>query len=323
MISFKAGVKVAAKLERLVSPGILCAGLVLTSIILCERLAGAAVASAPDQSTVRPNPIQQIAWMVGGVWLAEEKTDGCTPTTMKLSFYWGKTKNSILYNLSVGSGANWEWQYDGMFVWRPDEKKIKLLQVDDKGEVAEGQLLVNSDEIEQTVRSVHPNGGAHFLKTHYTRVGADSFRIKAYTRSSEAEEWKPALDLLYRRRNPVTAATPQPSVTLPAELQRVLTDYENAWSKGDHAALARLFTEDGFEMPAGSPLIRGREAIRRGVGPGGPLSLRALSFSTNGDVGYIIGAFGDQVGAPDRGKFTLTLRREATGRWLIVSDMDN
>jgi ketosteroid isomerase-like protein len=116
----------------------------------------------------------------------------------------------------------------------------------------------------------------------------------------------------------------QPSISLPAPLARVLTDYEKAWNKKDSAALAELFTEDGFVLSPGAPMVRGRDAIRKGYGSaGGPLSLRAVAFAAEGNVGYIIGAFTDRPGAPDHGKFTLTLRRDPEGRWLIMSDMDN
>jgi ketosteroid isomerase-like protein len=48
-----------------------------------------------------------------------------------------------------------------------------------------------------------------------------------------------------------------------------------------------------------------------------------LAFATEGPLGYIIGAYTTREGEPDIGKFTLTLRRDPQGRWLIVSDMDN
>ncbi len=115
-----------------------------------------------------------------------------------------------------------------------------------------------------------------------------------------------------------------PSVALPAELQRVLTDYENAWQRRDPAGLAALFAEDGFVLPSRRPPIRGRAAIQQYYeGHGGALSLRALAFAAEGPVGYIIGAYAPAAGEPDSGKFTLTLRRDARGRWLIMSDMDN
>lgn len=114
------------------------------------------------------------------------------------------------------------------------------------------------------------------------------------------------------------------SVTLPAALARVLTDYETAWQKKDAAGLAALFADDGFVLSAGNPPVRGRAEIQKQYsGAGGPLSLRALAFATEGSVGYIIGAYSRHKGEPDVGKFTLTLQKGPDGRWLIVSDMDN
>jgi ketosteroid isomerase-like protein len=120
-------------------------------------------------------------------------------------------------------------------------------------------------------------------------------------------------------------APPQfPSVALPAPLARVLTDYETAWRERDAAALAALFSEDGFVLSNGVPPVRGRAQIERHyAGQGGPLALRALAFATDGSIGYIIGGFARRAGEADVGKFTLTLRQDANQRWLIVSDMDN
>jgi len=116
----------------------------------------------------------------------------------------------------------------------------------------------------------------------------------------------------------------QPSVSLPPSLARVLDDYERAWRGKDAAALAALFAEDGFVLSNGAPPVRGRAQIRRHYSSaGGPLALRALAFAIEGQLGYIIGAFARERGNPDIGKFTLTLRQGAEGRWLIMSDMDN
>lgn len=118
-------------------------------------------------------------------------------------------------------------------------------------------------------------------------------------------------------------AAPPQSVSLPPELARVLTDYEDAWSRKDAKALAALFAEDGWVLSNGAPPAHGRAAIEKAyTGAGGPLALRAFAFATRDDAGYILGGFARHRGEPDLGKFTLTLRRVA-GRWLIVSDMDN
>lgn len=115
-----------------------------------------------------------------------------------------------------------------------------------------------------------------------------------------------------------------PSVELPDELERVLTDYETAWQEGDAAALAALFTADGYVLAPGHDPVHGREAIEAHYqGRGGPLSLRAYAFATGDSVGYVLGGYAATPGMPDGGKFTLTLRRGPDDRWWIVSDMDN
>lgn len=118
--------------------------------------------------------------------------------------------------------------------------------------------------------------------------------------------------------------TSQPSIKLPSELDRVLRDYEAAWTAKDAARLARLFAEDGFVLGSGALPVRGRAEIETFyTGHGGPLFLRAFAFAAEGKVGYIIGGYSGTAGAPDEGKFTLTLRKGLDGRWLIMSDMDN
>jgi ketosteroid isomerase-like protein len=121
-----------------------------------------------------------------------------------------------------------------------------------------------------------------------------------------------------------TAPAPLPSVTLPPDLARVLTDYEAAWKGRDAKGLAALFAEDGFVLSTNTPPVRGRANIERHYANAGGagLSLRAFAFVTSGDIGYIIGGYAPAPGDPDMGKFTLTLKRVG-GRWLIYSDMDN
>jgi len=120
------------------------------------------------------------------------------------------------------------------------------------------------------------------------------------------------------------SAAPLPSVALPPGLDRVLRDYERAWTARDPGALSLLFTEDGFVLASGRPPVRGRSAIREVYrNSGGPLALRALAYATADTIGYIVGAFATAPGGPDVGKFVLPIRRDPSGRWLIAADIDN
>ncbi|HEU0012830.1 MAG TPA: nuclear transport factor 2 family protein [Longimicrobium sp.] len=122
---------------------------------------------------------------------------------------------------------------------------------------------------------------------------------------------------------PPAPAEQLPSVTLPPELDRVLRDYERAWAAGDETALAGLFTDDGFVLQMGRAPVRGTDAIRQAyANSSGALHLRALGFAVDGNVGYIVGAFG-MTADRDVGKFVLALRREPGGPWKIAADIDN
>lgn len=122
-----------------------------------------------------------------------------------------------------------------------------------------------------------------------------------------------------------TELTELSTAALPPELDRVLRDYERAWRKGDASALAALFAEDGFLLQSDHPPIRGKTAIQAAYegSSGGPLRLRSLGFSAEGNIAYIIGAYGYGDVPGDIGKFTLTLHRAPGKPWLIFSDMDN
>jgi uncharacterized protein (TIGR02246 family) len=117
---------------------------------------------------------------------------------------------------------------------------------------------------------------------------------------------------------------PLPTVALPAELARVLRDYEQFWRMGNAAGLAALFTEDGLIANRGG-WIRGRTAIREAYqATSGALRLRAVAYRVEGAAGYIIGAYGygDEENVADRGMFILALRQREDGHWLIAADLD-
>jgi hypothetical protein len=115
------------------------------------------------------------------------------------------------------------------------------------------------------------------------------------------------------------------SVSLPASLEKVLRGYESAWQAGDEEALAGLFVEDGL-VPGRLGWLRGRTAIRdKYRDSSGDLRLRAIAFSTDGNVGFIVGAYGyaDEAAVRDQGNFILALERDAPDSpWLIVADLD-
>ncbi len=170
--------------------------LICLAAVLTVAGAQALLAQNPPAAV---NPLEQLAWFVGGTWTAEEKAPDGSSLLVKLNCFWADTRGAILFKVSFLSGGKETPQYDGMYVWHPEKKKFVLWQVNRKGQVAEGELTVNGEEMDQLVRVIHPDGSLHFLKSHYTRLNRDAFRFKALFRMSESAEWQDALDIVYKR----------------------------------------------------------------------------------------------------------------------------
>ena len=112
-----------------------------------------------------------------------------------------------------------------------------------------------------------------------------------------------------------------PFVTLPADLDGVLREFEHGWQAADNKiALSEVFTEDGI-LQWGDDWIRGRPAIRMMlVGRSGGLRMRPQAFETDDRLGYIAGAYGFYRDTTwvDQGRYVLTLRRARNAPWRIT-----
>ncbi|GEM_PF-4496417 len=168
-------------------------------VAVCAFVAGHGPVWAQSPATPS-NPLEQIGWFAGGTWTAEEKASDGSTLLVKMNCYWGDTRHALLFKVSFVAGGRETPQYDGMFVWHPGKKTLTLWQVNRHGEVAEGELTVNGEEMDQVVRVSHPDGGAHFLKARYQRLNNDAFRFKAFFRLAESDPWQDAVDVIYKRQ---------------------------------------------------------------------------------------------------------------------------
>ena len=110
-----------------------------------------------------------------------------------------------------------------------------------------------------------------------------------------------------------------------SEVTRVAESYAAAMNRGDAAAMAAVYADDGVEMPPGKPAVRGRAAIeayhRQELA--GPVKLSGFALAPSetrvaGEVAYTTGTSRITVtppgGAPpveSTGKYLVVLRRQA------------
>lgn len=106
---------------------------------------------------------------------------------------------------------------------------------------------------------------------------------------------------------------------------------EDAFHKGDAAAIAQIYAEDAEWYVPEVPVLRGRSAIGRAwkanVGPGGNrLRIDVAEVEENGDRAHEVGRF--TISAPDgsvlsAGKYIVIWARQPDGEWKTYRDIFN
>ena len=81
-----------------------------------------------------------------------------------------------------------------------------------------------------------------------------------------------------------------------AELEELPAAWEAAYNKGDVAAVAAFYAEDGMRMPPDVPIVKGREAIAAQVQAGidnglVKVKIKTMKIDVNGNTGHGWGTF--------------------------------
>ncbi len=118
-------------------------------------------------------------------------------------------------------------------------------------------------------------------------------------------------------------------MTTRREIETVFKRWIDAYIRGDAAACAALFTEDGSLLPDGEPAARGRPAVealhRAWIKGGGEMNKRAESVvvESSGDLAYQVATYAgdyrrdDGSIVTDRGKGVSIYERQSDGSWKL------
>lgn len=110
--------------------------------------------------------------------------------------------------------------------------------------------------------------------------------------------------------------------------------FAEAYSRGDVAAVAALYTDDAVLLPPNLETLRGKEAIQQFWAGARQMGIREAALETvqveeSGDMACEIGAYtlkiqpeGGQA-TTDRGKYVVLWKRQADGSWKLAVDIWN
>jgi uncharacterized protein (TIGR02246 family) len=122
--------------------------------------------------------------------------------------------------------------------------------------------------------------------------------------------------------------------TVRGEIERIGKEFGAAFNRGDPAAIAAHYAEDGMVMPPGGQSISGRQGIEqfwRGVREMGvqALSLTTEEVDARDDLAYEVGSATLKIQPPegspvtDTVKFLVVWKRSADGAWQLYRDIWN
>jgi uncharacterized protein (TIGR02246 family) len=121
-----------------------------------------------------------------------------------------------------------------------------------------------------------------------------------------------------------------------AAVGKARSAYEKASGAQDAAAIAKLYTADGVEMPPNAPAAKGRaaiEAYHKGFALQfmvHGITLTATETQVHGDTAVDIGTYKQSLMLQksgsmieDKGKYIVLLKKDASGAWLVTHAIYN
>jgi hypothetical protein len=115
------------------------------------------------------------------------------------------------------------------------------------GEVRRMTAVWDGDALIMSQRATTPHGDFDAMdRLFLTPAGQHLVFERVVTNQQVARSVRTVFRKLGPHPSQRPAPEPLPSIALPAELERVLREYEQHWREGNAEALVALFTEDGF-----------------------------------------------------------------------------
>jgi hypothetical protein len=158
---------------------------------------------APATSRAADEPLDPVAWLVGGTWVAEIAPPKGDPLTVLMTVEWAAHKQSVHYTIVFKGKDSSVTQYDGTYYWHPGAKEIRMLQVDRGGQVTEGVTTLADGKWTQKNTLTRKDGTKQEQRTELTRDGDDAFHFRALV--PKGDEGVEGLKITYKRTNDAPA----------------------------------------------------------------------------------------------------------------------
>lgn len=141
-------------------------------------------------------PIEQLSWLVGGVWVAA--VDHNELRRIETRYEWSTNHAFIRFTSRFVMTSGPKDRYDGDFYYDPTTKRLTMWYVDDDGVVSQGPVDIRETSWSSEFAQGGDDGNTASYRVEVQRNGDDRYTWTGSARSGEA--WKPFLSLVYARQ---------------------------------------------------------------------------------------------------------------------------
>ncbi|MGA2984299.1 MAG: hypothetical protein ABSG32_10805 [Terriglobia bacterium] len=169
-------------------------------VAVVAALIGLAAPLKSETQPVAQNPLDQLAWMIGGTWTTEgDKGPDGKPFHVECTLRWTENHRGMKFTTWFLIDGKLVPVYEGLYAWHPAKKKFTFLYTDNEGNLTEGEATMTGDHLEQEFQIVEADGTARAFCSTIVRTGPDDHDWNVQHQNKDGE-WVVVFGLKYQRK---------------------------------------------------------------------------------------------------------------------------
>lgn len=165
--------------------------------------AGLAVArarqkTASDTKAAEAKPIQQLAWLQGGVWVADGTKLGPGLQKIETRYQWSDNGAYLRFTTHFVFEKGVAKQYDGNMYWDAEKKALAIWYMSAAGEIIQGPMEWGGDVLKVTFRGQDFEGNIADMMVEVTKKSGDHYHWVVSEKNGAG--WKQLGELDYLRQ---------------------------------------------------------------------------------------------------------------------------
>jgi hypothetical protein len=171
-----------------------------TRTLICGLTLATFLAAAVPSRSQPPaeNPLNQLAWMVGGKWqAAAAKGPDSKPFHAEWKCRWGANHRTLEFTVWFLADGHLTPVYEGLYAWHPAKKKLIFVYTDNHGALTEGEAVMSGNRLEQDFHIIGADGVSRPFRSTIIRRGQDTYDWSVL--SNKNGSWTVMFTLQYKR----------------------------------------------------------------------------------------------------------------------------